>query len=190
MVNCFVDVAPERDVTVTITVQRPTMAVVIFVLDTLQSFDDDVAVKASTDIPVPVVNPTAAAAFTKVIDAPRFIDGEPTMLIGIDTVVAIPFLGVIFIFTMHFPGAIPVIFAPDVLHKALDAFEIDPVDLDPAEIDIPEALISFSSDDVLPVLIEAVLGIDTETLVGAVVVGIVVLVVVVVVGVAGVASTA
>ena len=116
MVNCFVEAAPERDVTVTVTEQRPTRAAIIFVLDTLQSLDDDVATFASTDNSLPVVNPAAAAAFVKVIDVPRFTDGEPTILIGIDTVVAVPFLGVIFIFTMHLPGATPVTFEPDVLH--------------------------------------------------------------------------
>ena len=93
MVNRFVEVAPERDVTVTVTEQRPTRAAIIFVLDTLQSLDDDVATFASTDNSLPVVNPAAAAAFVKVIDAPRFTDGEPTILIGIVTVVAVPFFG-------------------------------------------------------------------------------------------------
>jgi hypothetical protein len=156
MVNCFVDVAPERDVTVTITVQRPTMAVVIFVLDTLQSFDDDVAVKASTDIPVPVVNPTAAAAFTKVIDAPRFIDGEPTMLIGIDTVVAIPFLGVIFIFTMHLPGVTPVIFEPDVLQTDINVLDTEPETFEVCGREIFDALMSLDNDEVVPVFIETI----------------------------------
>ena len=126
MVNRFVEAAPERDVTVTVTEQRPNRAAMIFVLDTLQSLDDDVATFASTDNSLPVVNPAAAAAFVKVIDAPRFTDGEPTILIGIVTVVAVPFLGVIFILTMHLPGATPVTFEPDVLHTDVNGLDTEP----------------------------------------------------------------
>ena len=167
MVNCFVDVAPVRDVTVTVTEQRPTRAAIIFVLDTLQSLDDVVATVASTDISLPVVNPAAAAAFVKVIDAPRFTDGEPTILIGIVTVVAVPFLGVIFIFTMHLPGATPVTFEPDVLHTDVNGLDTEPNIFEVCEREISEALISLDNDEVAPVLSEAVFAIGTNAGVGA-----------------------
>ena len=167
MVNCFVDVAPERDVTVTVTEQRPTRAAIIFVLDTLQSLDDVVATVASTDISLPVVNPAAAAAFVKVIDAPRFTDGEPTILIGIVTVVAVPFLGVIFIFTMHLPGATPVTFEPDVLHTDVNGLDTEPNMFEVCEREISEALMSLDNDEVVPVLSEAVFAIGTNTGIGA-----------------------
>ena len=170
MVNCFVEAAPERDVTVTVTEQRPNRAAMIFVLDTLQSLDDDVATFASTDNSLPVVNPAAAAAFVKVIDAPRFTDGEPTILIGIVTVVAVPFLGVIFIFTMHLPGATPVTFEPDVLHTDVNGLDTEPNIFEVCEKEISEALISLDNEEVAPVLSEAVFAIGTNTDVGATVV--------------------
>ena len=170
MVNCFVEAAPERDVTVTVTEQRPNRAAMIFVLDTLQSLDDDVATFASTDNSLPVVNPAAAAAFVKVIDAPRFTDGEPTILIGIVTVVAVPFLGVIFILTMHLPGATPVTFEPDVLHTDVNGLDTEPNIFEVCEKEISEALISLDNEEVAPVLSEAVFAIGTNTDVGATVV--------------------
>ena len=170
IVNCFVDVAPERDVTVIDTEQRPTLRAIIFVLDTLQSLDDDVATYASTVISLPVVNPAAAAALVNVIDAPRFTDGEPTMLIGIDTVVAVPFLGVTFIFTMHLPGATPVTFEPDIRHIDDNAVDTEPKTFEVCGKEIFEVLMSLDNDDVAPDFSEEVFAISTDGFAGATVV--------------------
>ena len=172
----MVAVAPELDVTVNVTEQRPIFTAVIFVLDALQSFNDVVETEAFIDSPPPVVNPAAAAALIRVIDVPRLTEGEPTMFIVSDFVVAFPFLGVIFIFTMHLPGATPVTFEPDVLHTGVNELDIEAITLEPFETEIFVALISADNDDVAPVLIEGVFAIITGTVV-FVVVGVVVVVV-------------
>ena len=181
----MVAVAPELDVTVNVTEQRPIFTAVIFVLDTLQSLDDDVvATEAFTDNSLPVVNPAAAAALIKVIDVSRLTEGEPTMFIVSDFVVAFPFFGVIVTFTMHLPGATAVIFVPVALHTDINELDIDAVTLEPFGTEILAALISADNDDVAPVLIEGVFAIITGTVefvVVVVVVGVVVFVVVVVV---------
>jgi hypothetical protein len=181
ILNCLVDVAPELDLTVKVTRQRPAFSAAIFGLETVQSFVDAFAIEASTNSPLPVVNPAAAAAFVNVIDAPRFTIGEPMMLTGINFVEALPFFGVIFIFTMHLPGVMPTILALDVLHTDVSEFDIDPVTLDPLGIGISEALMSGIKSEVVPVLIDAVFLIATKE--GGVVVTAVVGVVGVVVGV-------
>jgi hypothetical protein len=182
ILNCLVDVAPELDLTVKVTRQRPAFSAAIFDLETLQSFVDAFAIEASTNSPLPVVNPAAAAAFVNVIDAPRFTIGEPMMLTDINFVEALPSFGVIFIFTMHLPGVMPTIFAPDVLHTDVSEFDTDPVTLEPFGMDIPEALMSGVKSEVVPVLIDAVFLVATKTVVG-VVVGVGVVVVTAVVGV-------
>jgi hypothetical protein len=181
ILNCFVDVAPELDLTVKVTRQRPAFSAAIFDLETLQSFVDAFAIEASTNSPLPVVNPAAAAAFVNVIDAPRFTIGEPMMLTDINFVEALPSFGVIFIFTMHLPGVMPTIFAPDVLHTDVSEFDTDPVTLEPFGMDISEALMSGVKSEVVPVLIDTVFLIATKE--GVVVVTAVVGVVVVGVGV-------
>ena len=179
----MVAVAPELDVTVNVTEQRPIFTAVIFVLDALQSFDDVVETEAFIDSPPPVVNPAAAAALIRVIDVPRFTEGEPTMFTVNDFVIAFPFFGVIVTFTMHLPGATAVILVPVALHTDINELDIDPVTLEPFETEIFAALISADNDDVASVLIEGVFAIITGTVV-FVVVGVVVVVVVgVVVGV-------
>ena len=183
----MVAVAPELDVTVNVTEQRPILTAVIFVLDALQSFDDVVETEAFIDSPPPVVNPAAAAALIRVIDVPRLTEGEPTMFTVNDFVIAFPFFGVIVTFTMHLPGATAVILVPVALHTDIKELDIDPVTLEPFETEIFAALISADNDDVAPVLIEGVFAIITGTVV-FVVVGVVVAVVVVVVVVVGVVS--
>ena len=179
----MVAVAPELDVTVNVTEQRPIFTAVIFVLVALQSFDDVVETEAFIDSPPPVVNPAAAAALIRVIDVPRFTEGEPTMFTVNDFVIAFPFFGVIVTFTMHLPGATAVILVPVALHTDINELDIDPVTLEPFETEIFAALISADNDDVASVLIEGVFAIITGTVV-FVVVGVVVVVVVgVVVGV-------
>ena len=187
----MVAVAPELDVTVNMTEQRPIFTAAIFVLDASQSFDDEVATEAFTDSPPPVVNPAAAAAFIKVIDVPRLTKGEPTMFTLSNFVVAFPFFGVIVTFTMHLPGATAVIFAPVAVHTVVNELDTDAVTLEPFGTEMFAALISVDNDDVAPVLIESVFAIITGTVVFVfvfVVVGVVVVVVVgvVVVGVVGV----
>ena len=179
----MVAVAPELDVTVNVTEQRPIFTAVIFVLVALQSFDDVVETEAFIDSPPPVVNPAAAAALIRVIDVPRLTEGEPTMFTVNDFVIAFPFFGVIVTFTMHLPGATAVILVPVALHTDINELDIDPVTLEPFETEIFAALISADNDDVASVLIEGVFAIITGTVV-FVVVGVVVVVVVgVVVGV-------
>ena len=180
----MVAVAPELDVTVNVTEQRPIFTAVIFVFDALQSFDDVVETEAFTDSPPPVVNPAAAAALIKVIEAPRLTEGQPTMFIVSDFVVAFPFFGVIVTLTMHLPGATAVILVPVAVHTNVNELDIDAVTLEPFGTEIFAALISADNDDVAPVLIEAVFAIITGTVVFVVVV--VVVVVGVVVGVVGV----
>lgn len=175
----MVAVAPELDVTVNVTEQRPIFTAVIFVLDALQSFDDVVETEAFIDSPPPVVNPAAAAALIRVIDVPRFTEGEPTMFTVNDFVIAFPFFGVIVTFTMHLPGATAVILVPVALHTDINELDIDPVTLEPFETEIFAALISADNDDVAPVLIEGVFAIITGTVVFVVVVVVVVGVVVV-----------
>jgi hypothetical protein len=192
ILNCLVDVAPELDLTVKVTRQRPAFSAAIFDLETLQSFVDAFAIEASTNSPLPVVNPAAAAAFVNVIDAPRFTIGEPMMLTDINFVEALPFFGMIFIFTMHLPGVMPTILALDVLHTDVSEFDTDPVTLEPFGMDIPEALMSGVKSEVVPVLIDAVFLVATKTVVGVgAVVGVVgVRTAVVVVGVGVVVVTA
>ena len=173
----MVAVAPELDVTVNVTEQRPIFTAVIFVLDALQSFDDVVETEAFIDSPPPVVNPAAAAALIRVIDVPRFTEGEPTMFTVNDFVIVFPFFGVIVTFTMHLPGATAVILVPVALHTDINELDIDPVTLEPFETEIFAALISADNDDVAPVLIEGVFAIITGTVV-SVFVGVVVVVVV------------
>lgn len=175
----MVAVAPELDVTVNVTEQRPIFTAVIFVLDALQSFDDVVETEAFIDSPPPVVNPAAAAALIRVIDVPRLTEGEPTMFTVNDFVIAFPFFGVIVTFTMHLPGATAVILVPVALHTDINELDIDPVTLEPFETEIFAALISADNDDVAPVLIEGVFAIITGTVVFVVVVVVVVGVVVV-----------
>jgi len=181
ILNCLVDVAPELDLTVKVTRQRPAFSAAIFDLETLQSFVDAFAIEASTNSPLPVVNPAAAATFVNVIDAPRFTIGEPMMLTGINFVETLPFFGMIFIFTMHLPGVMPTILALDVLHTDVSEFDIDPVTLEPLGIGISEALMSGIKSEVVPVLIDTVFLIATKeggvvvvTAVVGVVVGVVV----------------
>lgn len=175
----MVAVAPELDVTVNVTEQRPIFTAVIFVLDALQSFDDVVETEAFIDSPPPVVNSAAAAALIRVIDVPRLTEGEPTMFTVNDFVIAFPFFGVIVTFTMHLPGATAVILVPVALHTDINELDIDPVTLEPFETEIFAALISADNDDVAPVLIEGVFAIITGTVVFVVVVVVVVGVVVV-----------
>ena len=180
----MVAVAPELDVTVNVTEQRPIFTAAIFVLEASQSFDDVVATEAFTVSPPPVVNPAAAAALIREIDVPCLTEGEPTMFIVSDFVVAFPFFGVIVTFTMHLPGATAVIFVPVALHTDINELDIDAVTLEPFGTEILAALISADNDDVAPVLIEGVFAIITGTVefvVVVVVVGVVVFVVVVVV---------
>jgi hypothetical protein len=183
ILNCFVDVAPELDLTVKVMRQRPSFSAAIFDLETLQSFVDAFAIEASTNSPLPVVNPAAAAAFVNVIEAPRFTIGEPMMLTDINFVEALPFFGMIFIFTMHLPGVMPTIFMPDVLHTDVSEFDTDPVTLEPFGMDIPEALMSGVKSEVVPVLIDAVFLVATKTVVGVVTAVVGVVVVTAVVGV-------
>ena len=186
----MVAVAPELDVTVNVTEQRPIFTAAIFVLEASQSFDDVVATEAFTVSPPPVVNPAAAAALIREIDVPCLTEGEPTMFIVSDFVVAFPFFGVIVTFTMHLPGATAVIFAPVAVHTDVNELDIDAVTLEPFGTDMFAALISVDNDDVAPVLIESVFAIITVTVVfefvfvfGGGVVVVVVVVGVVVVGV-------
>ena len=189
----MVAVAPELDVTVNVTEQRPIFTAAIFVLEASQSFDDVVATEAFTVSPPPVVNPAAAAALIREIDVPCLTEGEPTMFIVSDFVVAFPFFGVIVTFTMHLPGATAVIFAPVALHTDVNEVDIDAVTVEPFGTEIFAALMSADNDDVAPVLIEVVFAIITVMVVG--VVGIVTVgaartgVVVAVVGVVGVVVT-
>ena len=164
----MVAVAPELDVTVNVTEQRPIFTAAIFVLDASQSFDDVVATEAFTDSPPPVVNPAAAAALIRVIDAPRLTEGEPTIFTVSDFVVAFPFFGVIVTFTMHLPGATAVILVPIALHIDINELDIDAVTLEPFGTEIFAALISADNDDVAPVFIEAVFAIITGVVVGVV----------------------
>ena len=161
----MVAVAPELDVTVNVTEQRPIFTAAIFVLEASQSFDDVVATEAFTVSPPPVVNPAAAAALIREIDVPCLTEGEPTMFIVSDFVVAFPFFGVIVTFTMHLPGATAVIFAPVAVHTDVNELDIDAVTLEPFGTDMFAALISVDNDDVAPVLIESVFAIITVTVV-------------------------
>ena len=161
----MVAVTPELDVTVNVTEQRPIFTAAIFVLEASQSFDDVVATEAFTVSPPPVVNPAAAAALIREIDVPCLTEGEPTMFIVSDFVVAFPFFGVIVTFTMHLPGATAVIFAPVAVHTDVNELDIDAVTLEPFGTDMFAALISVDNDDVAPVLIESVFAIITVTVV-------------------------
>lgn len=151
--------------TVSVTEHVPTFVPTIFVPETLQSFSDDEATEASTDSPLPVDNPAAAAEFTSVIAAPRFIAGEPTTFIDIDAVVELPFFGVSLTFTTHLPGATPLIFEPAVLHTELELLETEPATDVPFGTEIFDAVTSFDSKDVVPVLMEAVFVMAAGTVV-------------------------
>jgi hypothetical protein len=149
-----------------VTEQLPTFTPMIFDPETLQRLFEDVATETSKESPLLVVNPAAAAASTNMIFPPRFTNGEPITFIGSDVVVALPLFGVIFIFTMHLPGATPEIFSPDVMHTDESVLDTEPVTLEPCGMDIFDALMIVNNDEVAPVLTEAVFAIGATTVVG------------------------
>ena len=152
-----------------VTEQLPAFTPIIFDPETLQRLFEDVETEASKESPLLVVNPAAAAASTNMIFPPRFTNGEPITFIGSDVVVALPLLGVIFIFTMHLPGATPEIFSPDVMHTDESVLDTEPVTLEPCGMDIFDAFMIVNNDEVAPILTEAVFAIGTTTVVGVVV---------------------
>ena len=163
MVNDIVDDESELDITVTLTEQRPAFTATIFAPDTLHNFDDDAARVAATDDSLLADNPAAAIALTSVIDAPRFNVGDPTMFIDIDFVAALPFFGVTLIVTVHLPGATPMIFAPDTLQIAFDAFATVPDTFAPFGTAIRAIFANDVKEDDLPVFTATVFAIATTT---------------------------
>lgn len=145
-----VDVASGPNITVIVPEQGPAFMATIFEPDTLHSFDDETPIVAFTEIPLPVVNPAAAAALTRVIEVPRFTLGEPTMLIDIDFLVALPFFGMTLMVKVHLPGETETILLPAALHLVFDALDTVPDTFAPFGIAICAVFANDAKEDDLP----------------------------------------